>query len=87
MRIDGAMQDNSSMMQRAGETKEQGGSAQKKNGNVISVQAQALNLGQDSILARKKQAMGEAMDFIKDQFKADSKIDLDLAKRRGWDRT
>ena len=83
MRIDGTMQDNSSLMQRTGEAKEQGRNTHQKKEDVKSVQAQELNLGQDNILTRKKQAMKEAMSFIKDQFKADSEIDRDLAKRRG----
>ena len=55
MRIDGTMQDNSSLMQRTGEAKDQGKNTHQKKEDVKSIQAQALNLGQDSILTRKKQ--------------------------------
>ena len=50
--------------------------------DVKSIDASALNLGQDSIAQRKDQAQKEAMDIIKSQFKSDGRIDKSLAECR-----
>lgn len=51
---------------------QQGEQAQVKNG---AVQGSELNLVQDPIEEKKKKAMQDAMDFIKDQFKSDQAVD------------
>ena len=40
-----------------------------------SIQASELNLFQDGIAEKKKKAMQDAMDFVKQQFESDSEVD------------
>lgn len=46
---------------------------QEKKGQ--SIQASELNLFQDGIAEKKKKAMQDAMDFVKQQFESDSEVD------------
>lgn len=55
-----------------GVPQEEQGKAKVKNG---AVKGSELNLAQDSIAEKKKKAMEDAMQFIKDQFKSDQMVD------------
>lgn len=55
---------------------------QEKN-QKKSIDASGLNLCQDSIAEKKKKAMQDAMDFIKQQFESDSHVDEALEECRG----
>ena len=48
-----------------------------------SIDASGLNLCQDSIAEKKKKAMQDAMDFIKQQFESDSQVDDVMDECRG----
>lgn len=48
-----------------------------------SIDASGLNLCQDSIAEKKKKAMQDAMDFIKQQFESDSQVDEVMDECRG----
>ncbi len=48
-----------------------------------SIDASGLNLCQDSIAEKKKKAMQDAMDFIKQQFESDSQVDDVMEECRG----
>lgn len=81
MRIDANMQENRNLVQRFMEAGKETTRENKKDENQ-SINASQLNLMQDSILERKKKAMGDAMAIVSKQFQADSQIDADLAERR-----
>lgn len=51
------------------------GKEQKGKGKVQSVHASALNLFQNGIEDKRKKAMQDAMEFVKQQFASDSKVD------------
>ena len=51
------------------------GKEQKGKGKVQSVHASALNLFQNGIEDKRKKAMQDAMDFVKQQFASDSEVD------------
>lgn len=48
-----------------------------------SIDASELNLCQDSIAEKKKKAMQDAMDFVKQQFESDSQVDEVMEECRG----
>ena len=48
---------------------------QEKEKKGQSIQASELNLFQDGIAEKKKKAMQDAMDFVKQQFESDSEVD------------
>jgi hypothetical protein len=48
-----------------------------------SIDASGLNLCQDGIAEKKKKAMQDAMDFIKQQFESDSQVDEVMDECRG----
>ena len=82
MKIDKNRYENQGLARQA----EQAAKAERgsRRSGTSTIHASELNLlGDDSIFARKKKAMADAMGIIGKQFQADGKIDEDLAERRG----
>ena len=77
MKINSAAQQDTIAKSNYGRERAEGQEAAKepKKGLGNSIQASELNLFQDSIADKKKKAMQDAMDLIKEQFESDGIVD------------